>query len=168
MRAAQLLAVMGVFRYPRHDCVGMAHRSLLEPVSASRLLHRSRRVAAVPAAHAQRWRSRQHRPVRCVLRARLGGHGAADRAAHGRIVRPGEHRRDLRLDWRKPPARSVDGCLRRRRHPKRSGGDYATAFYISGVLCVLAGTSFLTPARPPSVSCARCGTGIGGLQTDER
>ena len=39
----------GHLRHPRHDGVGLAHRSLLEPPPAVRVLHAARAVAAVPA-----------------------------------------------------------------------------------------------------------------------
>ena len=42
----------GHLRHPRHDRLGVADRSLLEPSSAVRLLHAARPVAAVPAGHA--------------------------------------------------------------------------------------------------------------------
>ena len=48
----------GDLRHPRHDGVGMAHRSLFEPPPAVRLLHAARAVAAVSAVHAGRTAAR--------------------------------------------------------------------------------------------------------------
>ena len=42
----------GDLRHPRHDGLGLADRSLLEPPSAVRLLHAARHLAALPAVHA--------------------------------------------------------------------------------------------------------------------
>ena len=92
IRSAQLLAVMGIFDIVGTTASGWLTRSLLEPPPAVRLLHAARPVAPLPAVHAAE-RRRRPRRVRGVLRARLDRDRAADRQAHQRGVRPGEHRR---------------------------------------------------------------------------
>jgi hypothetical protein len=48
--------------------------------------------------------------------------------------------------WREPSTRRVDGRVRAGSHPDVRGG-YELAFWMAGVLCVLAGLAFLTIGR---------------------
>ncbi len=120
MRSAQLLALMGIF-----DILGTtASGWLTDRYSARHLLFgyytlRGLSLLFLPATLLDR--RRRARPLRGVLRPRLDCDGAADGEADHRGVRTGEHRRGLRLDRRQPPARRVDGGVRRRRHPHRAG-----------------------------------------------
>ena len=132
----------GPVRYSRNHGVGMAHRSIFEPAPAVRLLHAARALAALSADRAGE-RCQRSRTLRDLLWARLDGDGAADGSSDRRGVRPGEHRRHLRLDQREPSDGRVAGRAGRRRD-SYDAGDYRVAFWIAGVLCVLAGVSFLT------------------------
>ena len=136
----------GDLRHHRHDGLGLADGSLLEPPPAVRLLHAARRVAALPAVH------------------------AAGRRAEGL----GWFAVFYGLDWIAtvpPTVRLTSEAFGRENTGVIYGwigashqlgasmaafgagairtmlGDYRLAFWIAGVLCVLAGVSFLTIGR---------------------
>src|SRR4029453_17364212 len=65
------------------------------------------------------------------------------------------------MDWREPPARRVDGSVRRRRHPNdqrrlRDGDLYLRR-------AVRPGRDVVPDTRPPCIPCAGCANGVEGL-----
>ena len=70
----------------------------------------------------------------------------------GEVVRPGEHRRHLRMDWREPPARRVDGRVRRRRHPHDQRRLRDGVLYLWSA--VRTGRHVVPDTRPPCVPAA--------------
>ena len=79
---ASLLALMGLFDVDRHDVLRLAHRPA-RPAPAARLVLRAARPRRDRPAVRVRLGLRARR-VRRLLRARLGGDGAADGRAHRR------------------------------------------------------------------------------------
>ncbi len=102
--AAGLLAVIGVFDLVGTLVVGLAHRPL-RPAQAALLVLRPAWALSARAAGGDRGAGSRARRVRRLLRARLGGDGAADGSSHRGHVRAGARRHCVRLDLRVAPAR---------------------------------------------------------------
>ena len=128
----------GHLRHPRHDRLGLADRSLLEPPPAVRLLHAARAVAAVSAVHARRTAARASACSRCSTAS------TGSRPCRRRCGSPA--RRSAARTPASSTAGSAPATSSARRWPPsapaRSAPSPATtgsAFWIAGVLCVLAG-----------------------------
>ena len=136
----------GHLRHRRHDGIGLADRSLLEPPSAVRLLHAAGHFAALPSARRSQsgarglgwfavfygldWIATVPPTVRLTSEA-FGRENTG--VIYGWIG--ASHQLGASM------AAFGAGAIR------TMAGDYRLAFWIAGTLCVLAGTSFLAVRR---------------------
>ena len=158
VRSAQLLAMMGIF-----DIIGTTASGWLTDRYSSRHLlfgyYTLRGLSLLYLPFTLQHGAQGLGVVRRVLRPRLDRDRAADGAADQRGVRPREHRRHLRLDWREPSARRVAGGVRRRRHPHRvsattswrSGSPARCACSPALSFLTIGRRAFRTPALAPAI-----------------